>query len=145
MSHSTKLEQRIGRLTLANAELKLGSTSQVNVSSCPAPTALGAAVTTVTAAQAYTGLIVQTPSAAQALQLPTAATLIAANNDIVTAVGDCFDVTIVNLSGANAITVEAATGGSVIGSATVAVSTSATYRIRFTNIGTPAYVAYRMC
>ena len=109
-----------------------------------------ATVTTLTdAAQGLTaamvvtngGLLVGTPTAARAKTVPTGTLTCAALNGY--AVGDTFEVNVINLAAAtHALTVTAATGATIVGSATVSAATSATYRVRVS--ATNTVVWYRV-
>jgi len=94
-------------------------------------TTLTDAAETMTAAQVVTngGLLVCTPTAARAKTIPTGTLTCAALPGYV--VGDTFEVSFTNLTAAtHALTVTAATGATIVGSATVAAATSATYKVR---------------
>jgi len=94
-------------------------------------TTLTDATETLTAAMVVTngGLLVCTPTATRAKTIPTGTLTCAALLGY--AVGDTFEVNFINLTGAtHALTVTAGTGATIVGSATVAAATSATYRVR---------------
>jgi hypothetical protein len=85
----------------------------------------------LTAAMVVTngGLLVGTPTAARAKTVPTGALTCASLSGY--AVGDTFNVTFSNLAAAtHALTVTAATGATIVGSAVVSAATSATFRVR---------------
>lgn len=87
----------------------------------------GNADTTLTAAQSVESLITVTPSTGRTYTTATAAEIISELGDS-GMVGQCFEVTIVNLAGAtHAITFAGGTSVSVTGSATVAAASSATF------------------
>jgi hypothetical protein len=87
----------------------------------------GNADTTLTAAQSVESLITVTPSTGRTYTTATAAEIISELGDSAM-VGQCFEVTIVNLAGAtHAITFAGGTSVSVTGSATVAAASSATF------------------
>lgn len=87
----------------------------------------GNADTTLTAAQSIESLITVTPTAGRTYTTATAAEIISELGDSGT-VGQCFEVTIVNLAGAtHAITFAGGTSVTVSGSATVAAASSATF------------------
>lgn len=93
-------------------------------------TTLTDAAETLTAAMVVTngGLLKGTPSAARAKTVPTGTLTCAALKGY--AVGDTFEVNFINLAPAtHALTVTAATGATIVGSATVGATTSATYRV----------------
>jgi hypothetical protein len=104
-----------------------------------APTALTAAAT-ATAAQLANGLFTFNGTAGN-LQLPTVADLEAGIPNAVK-VNAAFDFFIVNTDGADAITLTTGTGWTIVGSATVAISTSGRYLCRKT--GDAAYTIYRV-
>ena len=94
-------------------------------------TTLTDATETLTAAMVVTngGLLKGTPTATRAKTVPTGALTCAALKGY--AVGDTFEVNFINLTAAtHALTVTAATGATIVGSATVAAATSATYRVQ---------------
>ena len=106
-------------------------------------TTLTDATETLTAAMVVTngGLLVGTPTATRAKTIPTGTLTCAALLGY--AVGDTFEVNFINLAGATyALTVTAATGATIVGSATVAAATSATYRVRVS--ATDTVVWYRV-
>jgi hypothetical protein len=95
---------------------------------------------TFTAAQALAGIVVSTPTTTRNIQAPTAASLITAL--VGETVGDCVEVTIINLSAsAAALTLTVNTGTTIIGSATIASASSATYMVRVAS--SSAVVFYR--
>jgi hypothetical protein len=132
MSHSDSISVRVGQLTVTSGSVDVGNTSTVQVFTTPAPVALGNATATLTTAQVFSGMGTSTPGAAATFTTPTAAALVAYQAD--TQVGDSFDLVVINLSGSNAITMAAGTGVTLVGAAGVAVSTSASFRVRFTNV-----------
>lgn len=96
----------------------------------------GNADTTLTAAQSIESLITVTPTAGRTYTTATAAEIISELGDSGT-VGQCFEVTIVNLAGAtHAITFAGGTSVTVSGSATVAAASSATFVGRVTTSST---------
>lgn len=97
------------------------------------------AATTLTPAQSINSVITMTPSAGRAVTTPVAADIIAELSEF--RVGSTWEVTIVNLAGAtHAITFTAgATGVTVVGLATVAAATSATFIGRMTTATTIAF------
>lgn len=84
--------------------------------------------TTLTAAQSIESLITVTPTAGRTYTTATAADIISELGDSAM-VGQCFEITIVNLAGATHAITFAGGGGSVsvVGSATVAAASSATF------------------
>jgi hypothetical protein len=102
--------------------------------------ATGTGVLTLTAAQTVGGIVVQAPGAAQAVNLPSTASLIAwmggAN------VGATAEFMFINTSGANAATITAGDGSTtIVGGAVVAVSSSVHYYITIASATT--VVLYR--
>ncbi len=87
----------------------------------------------ITASQAVTdGIVSATPTQARNLAIPSASTTIAAVGDY--AVGDSFEVTIINLAAAtHALTL---TGSTIVGSATISAASSATYLVRIASAST---------
>ena len=151
MSQSSRISKEFGALSLSvDRRLVTGSTGEVVPTYTPAPTSFADADDTVTTAQVKTGMFSMTPTAARTLTLPTA-TLLSSFLDVV---GKTVDITIVNL-GADATSVVIATGagGTLVGSSVVRDSNtttdsdsgSALFRIRMTNVSTPAYTVYRVC
>lgn len=95
---------------------------------------------TFSAANALAGIITATPTTARNIQAPTAASLLSAMAG--EAVGDCFEVTIINLSAsAAAMTLTVNTGTTIVGSASIASASSATFIVRVAS--TSAVVFYR--
>ena len=104
-----------------------------------APTALAAAAT-VTPAQLQNGLFVFNGTAGN-LTLPTVAEL---ELDMASAqkVNSAFDFYVINTDAADAITLTAGTGWTIVGAAAVALTTSAHFRARKTGDG--SWTAYRI-
>ena len=106
-------------------------------------TTLTDATETLTAAMVVTngGLLAGTPTATRAKTIPTGTLTCAALLGY--AVGDTFEVNFINLAGATyALTVTAATGATIVGSATVSAATSATFKVRVS--ATNTVVWYRV-
>jgi hypothetical protein len=104
-----------------------------------APTAVAAAAT-MTAAELANGLFVFNGTAGN-LTLPTVA-LVEAGISSAAKVNAAFDFFIVNTDGADAVTLAAGTGWTLVGAAAVALSTSAHFRARKTGDG--SWTAYRI-
>jgi hypothetical protein len=104
-----------------------------------APTALTAAAT-ATAAQLENGLFTFDGTAGN-LTLPTVA-LLEAGVPSAQKVNAAFDFFVINLDAADAITLAAGTGWSLVGVAVVSAVTSAHFRARKTGDGT--WTAYRI-
>ena len=96
---------------------------------------------TFTAANLLSGIVTATPTEARNLQAPTAALIIDAV-DAETETGLGFEFTVINLAGAtHALTLTVNTGTTIIGSATIAAASSATFVARLASIS--AVVIYR--
>ncbi len=123
----------------------------------PAATSdLGSGAKTVTIAQIVTGVILCDPAGNATHTLPTAALAVAGVGEA--AIGDCIDFAVINTGTASAneiITVEAGSGGSLVGSGAVLTANavdnqfsqgSGLFRLRFTGVasGSEAYVCYRI-
>jgi len=107
----------------------------------PTPTAL-TATGTLTVAQLLTRIITETSATAVTATLPTG-TLMDGGMPAGIAANESFDWTIVNLGSASgAVTVAAGTAHTVVGSMSVPISTSATFRSRRTAANT--WVTYRL-
>ena len=124
--------------------LRINGVNAVNTSTSKTTvTTLTDAAETLTAAMVVTngGLLAGTPTAARAKTIPTGTLTCAALLGY--AVGDTFEVNFINLAGAtHALTVTAATGATIVGSATVSAATSATFRVRVS--ATNTVVWYRV-
>lgn len=153
MSQSLKTIHSFGSVSIKkNLQFKLGSTVAAEAFSTPAPTVVADADATLTVSQLRSGIVVQTPTAARTLTLPTAVLVKA----FLKAVGDTAEFSVIN-EGADTfhVTVAAGAGGSIVGSAevrdkvsstTTAASGTSRFRIRATNVttGTEAYIVYRL-
>lgn len=118
-----------------------GNLNEVSLFNQNAPGATTATSVTLTAAELTGGLYTSTNTAAVAITLPTAALTDALLTNA--KVNSAFEIVFINLgSGSGAITVTAGTGWTIVGSATVAVSTSARYLARKT--GDAAWSIYRV-
>ena len=104
-----------------------------------APTAVAAAAT-MTSAELANGLFVFNGTAGN-LTLPTVA-LVEAAISSAAKVNAAFDFFVVNTDGADAVTLAAGTGWTIVGAAAVALSTSAHFRARKTGDG--AWTCYRI-
>lgn len=85
------------------------------------------------------GIVTSSTAAAVAGTIPTGTVMDAASEF---AVNDSFDWSVINTGGANAFTVTAATGHTIVGAAAVANSTSGLFRTRKTAANT--FVTYRI-
>ena len=98
---------------------------------------------TLTAAMVVTngGLLVGTPTASRAKTIPTGTLTCAALKGY--KVGDTFDVSVVNLAGAtHPLVITAGTDATIVGVATVAAATSASFKVRVS--ATNTVVWYRV-
>lgn len=96
---------------------------------------------TFTAANLLAGIVTATPTTARNLQAPTAATIIAAVTPI-TSTGVGFEFTVINLAAStHALTLTVNTGTTIVGSATIAAASSATFVARIAS--SSAVVIYR--
>ena len=108
----------------------------------PAPTALSATAT-LTIAQLLTGIVTTSGTVAITLTLPTGTLCDAGVTGPALPVNGCFDWAVINAgTSAGAVTVAAGTGQTLVGSATVAIGTSAGFRTRKTAANT--FVSYRV-
>lgn len=98
---------------------------------------------TLTIAELLTRIITATSSSAVALTLPTGTLTDAGVAGGTLVVGQSFDWSVINLgSSSGAVTMTAGDGHTYVGSATVAISTSALFRTRKTAANT--FVTYRI-
>jgi hypothetical protein len=104
----------------------------------PTPGTLNA-TGTLTAALIMGSIVTSSTAAAVVATLDTGTVMDAAATF---AVGDSFDWTAVNTGAANAFTVTAATGHTIVGAAAVALSTSG--RFRTTKTAANTFITYRM-
>lgn len=108
----------------------------------PTPTAKTADAT-LTIAELQTKIITSTSASAVALTLPTGALTDAGLQGGVAVVNSAFDWSVINLgSSSGADTMTASSGHTYVGSATVAIATSARFRTRKTAAAT--FVTYRL-
>ena len=118
-----------------------GNTSELTLGVQAAPQT-ATATATLTAAQITGGLLVANPSTSAATYtLPT----VALTEAVVTnaKVDSTFELNIVNLgTSSGALTIAAGTGWTIVGSATVAITSSARYLARKTGAG--AWTIYRV-
>lgn len=115
-----------------------GNLNEVQLGVQGAPTALTATTNTLTPAQLTSGIITSTNSAAVAITLPIVVTAggVTGVNDVVSSAktNSSFDLVIINLgSGSGEVTVGAGTGWTIVGTTTVAISTSARFIARKTS------------
>ena len=108
----------------------------------PAPIAKSATAT-LTIAELLTGIVTTSGTAAITLTLPTGTLTDAGVIAPALPVNGCFDWAIINTgTSSGAVTVAAGTGHTLVGSATVAIGTSAGFRTRKTAANT--FVTYRV-
>ena len=106
------------------------------------PTAKSASAT-LAIAELLTGIVTTSGTAAITLTLPTGTLTDAGVTGPALPVNGCFDWAVINTgTSAGAVTVTAGTGHSLVGSATVAIGTSAGFRTRKTAANT--FVSYRV-
>ena len=118
-----------------------GNVNEVELTPQPAATAYTATSITATTAELTTGILTSTNASAVALTLPTAALTDAAVPNA--RVDTAFEFAVINLGSASgAVTMTAGTGWTLVGSATVAITTSARFRARKT--GDAAWTLYRI-
>jgi len=99
----------------------------------PTASAAGNVSATLSAAAVKGGILTTAPSGgAITLTTPTAALIVAQDPKANALEGT--EVTIINTNGSNAVTVAAGSGVTIVGSATVAASSSATYVLVYTNV-----------
>jgi len=115
-----------------------GNLSEVVLGTQPTPTAKTAAAT-LTPAELATGIVTYTGAAVN-LTVPLGTDLDSAFSSM--KVDSSFDFVIINTDAADAATVTANTGCTLVGVAAVAAVTSAQWRVRKT--GTATYVFYRI-
>jgi hypothetical protein len=110
----------------------------------PTPTAISAAgSTTLTVEQLLTRIITVTQTAAVTLVLPTGTLTDAGVLGGQLLVGQAFDWNVINLgSSSGAVTMSGGTGNTYVGSTSVPIATSATFRTRKTAANT--FVTYRI-
>jgi hypothetical protein len=119
-----------------------GNTSEVLMGVQATPIELPIGTVNLTPAQITSGLLVTVAgTAARTHNLPTATAM---SNLLVNAkVGSTFDVVMVNLgTSSGVITVQAGTGFTIVGTATIAITSSAQFRARYAADG--AWVLYRI-
>ena len=108
----------------------------------PAPTAKLASAT-LTIAELLTQIVTTSGTVAITLTLPTGTLTDAGVTGPALPVNGCFDWAVINTgTSAGAVTLAAGTGHTLVGSATVAIGTSAGFRTRKTAANT--FVSYRM-
>ena len=115
-----------------------GNLNEINMVTQVAPTAKAAAAT-LTAAELATGIITFNGTAGN-LTVPLGTDLDAAFPSM--KVNSCFDFVIINTDSADAATVTANTGCTLVGVAAVSALSSCTWRVRRTDTAT--YVFYRV-
>jgi hypothetical protein len=121
-----------------------GNLNEIEIGAMATPQT-ATATATLTVAQVTGGMLVANPSTTAATYtFPTATALDAALANV--KVGSTFDLSIINLgTGSGALTLTMGAGTTLVGSGTVAVSTSAVLRFRRTGVNDVAtFVAYRL-
>ena len=124
-----------------------GNLSEIQLGTQAAPIALTATSNTLTATQLTGGIITSTNASAVAITLPIVVTAggVTGVNDVVSSAktNSSFEVVIINLGSASGeVTVGVGTGWTIVGAATVAISTSARFLARKTSDTT--YTLYRV-
>lgn len=134
-SKSSLTSKTFGKISAVDAtSIKIGSTSKVTLKKMPAPVTIATGNATLTAAQVLAGTIVQTPAANSTLTLPTAAILVATFPRV--AVGDAFEIRVMNLAAATyTTTVGAGSGNTIVGTAVAQPLTGLRATVRFTSVG----------
>ena len=119
-----------------------GNLNELVIGTMPEPQT-ATATATLTVAQVTGNMIVANPSTSAATYtFPTASQIDAALSNL--KVGSTFDLFIINLgTSSGALTLTMGTGLTLVGSATVAVTSSAILRFRKT-ADTPTYTVYRI-
>jgi hypothetical protein len=118
-----------------------GNLDEVQFSPQAAPVAYTGTTVTLAASDLVNGLITSTNASAVGFTLPTAALMDAAEPNVSN--NGAFEFVIINLGSASgAVTLNAGSGFTVVGSATVAISTSGRYRAR--KVADGSWVAYRV-
>ena len=108
----------------------------------PTPTAISATAT-LTVAQLLSAIITASGTTAKTLTLPTGTLTDAGVASPALPVNGCFDWAVINTgTSSGAVTVAAGTGHTLVGSATIAIATSAGFRTRKTAANT--FVTYRL-
>ena len=115
-----------------------GNLNEVQLGVQGAPVALTATTNVLTAAQLTSGIITSTNASAVAITLPIVVTAggVTGLNDVVSSAktNSSFDVVIINLgSSSGEVTVGTGTGWTIVGTATVAINTSARFIARKTS------------
>jgi hypothetical protein len=121
-----------------------GNLNEIEIGAMAVPQT-ATATATLTVAQVTGGMLVANPSTTAATYtFPTAAALDAVLANL--KVGSTFDLAIVNLgTGSGALTLTMGAGATLVGSGTVAVSTSAVLRFRRTGVNDIAtFTVYRL-
>ena len=130
-----------GKLTVKGRTIRAMDDTGCEILLQPTP-ATQNATGTLTAAQLKTGIITSTTAAAVAATVPTGTLLDASfSGDDALLVGEGFDWAVI-VTGANALTVTAGTGHTLVGNAVVPTATSGRFRSVKTAANT--FVTYRL-
>jgi hypothetical protein len=99
---------------------------------------------TATVYELLYAILVMTPTATRTVTFPTAAAVVSVISGC--QVTDAIDISIINQSGSNNITIAAGTGGSTVGYMTILPNISGIFRLRLTNVtgSSEAYILYRV-
>lgn len=127
-----------GRLVINGRVVPSSNDSGALKKTVTAPAAVNATAT-LTIAQLLSGIITSTTAAAVTGTLPTGTLADAAGE---TEIDEGFEWAVINTGGANAFTVQAGTDHTLVGSGTVAASSSARFVTRKTAANT--FVTYRV-
>ena len=143
-ANQVPLNQYLGRMAYQSptgVQITGGTVSATMIPAQPTPTALTASAT-LTTAQIQTKIITVNSTSLVALTMPTGTVIDGAIVPIID-FDTAIDFSIINIgSGSGAVTVSGATGSTLVGSGSVAISTSAFFRLRRTALNT--YSLYRL-
>ena len=143
-ANQVPLNQYLGGMAYqddAGVNILGGTVSAKMIPAQPTPTALTGSAT-LTTAQIQTQIIQVTSATAVALTMPTGTVIDGAIVPIIDA-NTAIDFYIINTGSASgAVTVSGATGSTLVGSGSIAISTSAFFRLRRTALNT--YSLYRL-
>lgn len=96
---------------------------------------------TITSAEILTSIIVSDAGPSN-LSLPTATDMVSAIPGSIN--NDSIDFSIINIDATFSVTLVPSTGGTIIGSNVVPLSSSGSFRLRIDNIALPSYIVYRL-
>jgi hypothetical protein len=143
-ANQVPLNQYLGLMAYqssAAVQITGGTISAQLIHTAPTPTALTASAT-LTTAQIQTKIITVNSTTAVALTMPLGTSIDGAIVPVI-AIDTAIDFWIINIGSASgAVTVSGNTGTTLVGSGSVAISTSAFFRLRRTALNT--YILYRL-